>query len=161
VDIVLRPTLYAMSTLSDAVETFRQAMDGNLSACRAFIYASNDNPEHDDLLFELVGGIDEDGYKQDVETINNICRIGQCLAKHGIVGDVQRDVITEEDTSTEFVARDYVATAMAHLNLSEREAWQTTMTSLVSALKAKYPKQETHSLKEYEEHDAWLDSIRG
>ncbi|WP_173014641.1 DUF6246 family protein [Pseudomonas aeruginosa] len=35
----------------------------------------------------------------------------------------------EPNYSGEFVAREYVATAIAHLGLSEREAWSMTMTA--------------------------------
>ena len=42
----------------------------------------------------------------------------------------------------EFDARGIAATAMAHLGLSEKEAWQLTMTSYIGAMRAKYPPTE-------------------
>jgi hypothetical protein len=42
----------------------------------------------------------------------------------------------------EFDARGIAATAMAHLGLSEQEAWQLTMTSYIGAMRAKYPPTE-------------------
>nr|WP_220125272.1 DUF6246 family protein [Pseudomonas aeruginosa] len=66
----------------------------------------------------------------------------------------------------EFVAREYVATAIAHLGLSEREAWSMTMTGLIGALRAKYPPTESNApgarAPTAAEHDAtmeWFDKI--
>lgn len=71
--------------------------------------------------------------------------LAQCLARHGITGDVEPLPVEEgeepEETEyvSEFNARGHVANAIAHLGLSEKEAWNITMTSLVEALRSKFP----------------------
>lgn len=67
--------------------------------------------------------------------------LAQCLMKHGVTGNLEltRRKSKAEDYTSEFSAADCVAMAMAHLGMSEREAWQLTMTSFVRAMHAKYP----------------------
>lgn len=55
---------------------------------------------------------------------------------------------------------------VVHLGMSEREAWNATMTSLVAALRAKYPPMEKDSpgaraptLEEHEATEAWFERV--
>src|SRR5690606_11909052 len=67
--------------------------------------------------------------------------LAQCLLKHGITGDLKlrSRKPKAEDYTSEFVAVDCVAMAMAHLGMSESDAWQLTMTGFSRAMHAKYP----------------------
>ena len=51
---------------------------------------------------------------------------------------------------------------MAHLGIGERDAWAMTMTSLVAALRAKFPQPKSAS-PTVEEHDAtmaWFERVQ-
>ena len=69
--------------------------------------------------------------------------LARCLLKHGVVGALPPPKVRPEDAPPEyredFDARGMVALAMAHLGLPEAEAWRMTMTSLVGAMRAKFP----------------------
>lgn len=71
----------------------------------------------------------------------HVVPLARCLLKHGVAGDVPPPSSTGKtpEYAQEFVARDHVAFAVAHLGVSEREAWGMTMTSLLLALRAKFP----------------------
>lgn len=71
-------------------------------------------------------------------------QIARSLLRHGVIGDVdpvrkRKKFASKPDYMTEFVARDHVATAVAHLGYTEADAWEATMTAIVAALKSKYP----------------------
>src|SRR5690606_11937553 len=72
----------------------------------------------------------------------HVVPLAQCLMRHGVVGvakPLPRRADAEDQYLTEFDAKEHAALAMAHLGLTEREAWYMTMTGLVAALRAKFP----------------------
>jgi hypothetical protein len=97
--------------------------------------------------------------------MDNIVILARSLAKHGIVGDVPPPERTEDSNYTqEFVARDFVAVAQAHLGASESEAWNMTMTGFILALRAKYPPPEAAGSKaptiaQHDETMSWLERV--
>lgn len=79
---------------------------------------------------------------------NEIILLARCLMRHGVTGSVEplpkqerddEDADDEDEYTSEFNARHHVANATAHLGMSEKEAWNTTMTALVDALRTKFP----------------------
>jgi len=179
----LRPSLYAMSRLGDPieiVETFATVMGGaedDAQARRLFqaalgvIYACAVEDADPSSLFgtyETTSGALE--YVPGVAPAEHVVPLARCLLKHGVTGALppmpRRPGDDEPVYVKEFLARDHVATAMAHLGVSERDAWNLTMTGLVGALRAKFPPAESNApgarAPTKEEHNAtmaWFDKI--
>lgn len=165
--LVLRPSLYAMSRLGspkEIVETYALVMHPEpfpeqLVEAR-FVIANC--CEHD--TSSVFGYGTESGMASDANTLT----IARSLLDHGITGsiDYEEDRPKKDGEYTnEFIARDHAAACVAHLGMSEREAWDTTMTTLVSALRSKYPpvKQPGDNAPTKKEHDetmAWFDKIQ-
>lgn len=91
--------------------------------------------------------------------------IAQHLLKHGLVGDSPpKQEKSEGEYSREFRVRKFVYMAVAHLGISEHEAWNMTMTAFQEAIEAKYPKspeKQIVSKEEYDEAMAWADKAVG
>jgi Family of unknown function (DUF6246) len=179
----LRPSLYAMSRLGDPVEiveTFATVMGGaedDAQARRLFqaalgvIYAcAVDDVDPSSLFgtYETTSGAIE--YVPGVAPAEHVVPLARCLLKHGVTGALsplpRRPGDDEPVYVKEFLARDHVATAMAHLGVSEWDAWNLTMTGLVGALRAKFPPAESNApgarAPTKEEHNAtmaWFDKI--
>lgn len=179
----LRPSLYAMSRLGDPVEiveTFATVMGGaedEAQARRLFqaalgvIYACASEDVDPSSLFgtyETTSGSLE--YVPGAAPVEHVVPLARCLLKHGVTGALpplpRRPGDDEPTYVKEFVARDHVAMAMAHLGVSERDAWDLTMTGMVGALRAKFPQAESNApgakAPTKEQHDAtmaWFDKI--
>lgn len=75
--------------------------------------------------------------------LGQVLVLARHLMMHGITGDVERRRRKSGGSyNQEFNASEYAALAMAHLGLSETEAWNLTMTGFVAAMTAKYPPSE-------------------
>lgn len=89
--------------------------------------------------------------------------LARSLMRHGITGNVKlRGKPKSSDYSDEFHAKDFVATAIAHLGLSEDDAWNMTMTSFSAAMQSKFGKPENNVDDLIDSHDAdmaWLDGV--
>lgn len=182
-EVRLRPSLYAMSRLGDPAEivgTFATVMgeaDNEAQADRLFqaalgvIYACTEGEADPSALF---GTYEADNgtlrYVPGSAPADHVVPLARCLLKHGITGALQplprRPGDDEPTYVKEFVAREHVAIAMAHLGVSERDAWNMTMTGLVGALRAKFPPVESSApgakAPSKEEHSAtmaWFDRI--
>jgi len=179
----LRPSLYAMCRLGDPVEiveTFATVMGGaedEAQARRLFqaalgvIYACASEDVDPSSLFgtyETASGSLE--YVPGAAPVEHVVPLARCLLKHGVTGALpplpRRPGDDEPVYVNEFVARDHVAMAMAHLGVSERDAWDLTMTGMVGALRAKFPPAESNATgaraPTKEEHNAtmaWFDKI--
>ena len=160
----LRPSLYAISQLGtpkQIVEKFALLMHDfgvradeqlmlalevvNLCACDDMpsIFGECELFENKDKPLKYKDGLDI-RFKAGRVSENDLLQIARALMRHGVIGDVEpsrkrKKYAGEPNYLTEFVARDHVATAVAHLGYSEEQAWDATMTAIVSALKAKYP----------------------
>ena len=166
-EIILRPSLYAMSRIADKktiVEIFSYVMSGDHAYSLLVIQACTDEDISDIYgMYELVD--DEllfyDGEVSKEETII----IAQSLLKHGLIGDVERkqEAKTTKSYTPEFDAKSYVSAVVAHLGISEREAWNMTMTSIAGALQAKFPPIEKSenfpTVEEAINASNWLDEV--
>lgn len=179
----LRPSLYAISRLGDPVEiveTFATVMGGaedEAQARRLFqaalgvIYScARDDVDLSSVFgtYETISGSLE--YVPGAAPAEHVVPLARCLLKHGVTGALpplpRRPGDDEPVYVKEFVARDHVAMAMAHLGVSERDAWDLTMTGMVGALRAKFPPAESNApgakAPTKEQHDAtmaWFDRI--
>ena len=174
---VLRPSLYAMSLIGSPamiVETYAQIMAdvtapalqwGQFKIALGVIHCCSE-----DDLSDVFGYFNEKGkYVRRLASMNDVLPIARCLMVHGVTG-AQKPLPRRSDSDpefvSEFVASDHVATAVAHLGMSEREAWSATMTSLVGALRSKFPATESTSpgakapsKEEHEATEAWFARI--
>jgi hypothetical protein len=95
-------------------------------------------------LGDLIGGMVPTGkgriaYSRGIMPMADIVAIAQALIRHGVMGDVEPEPGRIGEAMTEFKATDYVAAAIAHLGMSESDAWGMTMTSFVQVMRSKYP----------------------
>lgn len=183
-EAILRPSLYAISRLGDArgiVEHYALIMselddDGarrqQMDAARRVILTCGKDSEQD-LLCRLYGYLGADGgelkFIPGEANPDHILPLARCLMRHGVTGvnpPEKKRGNKEPEYSEEFVARDFVAAAMAHLGMSEREAWDMTMTTLVAALRAKFPPVEGNepgarapTKEEHEVTMAWFERV--
>jgi|AGFS01.1.fsa_nt_gi hypothetical protein len=88
----------------------------------------------------------------------NIITMPQHLMLHGVLGDQPQETGDKKgEYSSRFDARSWVYLAVAHLGISEAEAWGMTMTGLRAALAAKYPEKEKAKVPTEAEYDAFMD----
>lgn len=174
---VLRPSLYAMSQLGqpgEIVDVFVRVMAeaggekgiaDQFADALAVLHACSDQD-----MSEVFGYFDEAlVFVRGAADVSHILPLARCLLRHGITGTIPplpRRADEEPEYLQEFVARDHVAIGIAHLGLSEREAWAMTMTGLVSAMRAKFPQIESKApgakAPTKEEHEAtmeWFEKI--
>lgn len=167
----LRPSLYAMSKLGtpkEIVELYASVMGESktlLLDALAVVQACSGED-----LSEVIGYCDH-RLKLVLRRAQpeDLVVIARHLLQHGIIGVLPaqpRPHDAEVEYSSEFNAREYVALAMAHLSLSERDAWNLTMTGFLGAMRAKFPPSASDtpganapSLQEAEETLAWHDAV--
>lgn len=90
--------------------------------------------------------------------LDDVYIIAQHLLLHGVIGDQPADGgEANGEYSPRFEARSWVYLAMAHLGISETEAWGMTMTGLRAALAAKYPQKEKPKIPTEEEYDEFME----
>lgn len=181
---ILRPSLYAMTQIGgpeEIVRVFTSVMEaapsfvdalGVLYACAETdvsgifgrIEPADYIPEQPCISGEIMGAT---RYVAGAVPPEHVVYLARCLLKHGVTGALAplpiKEGETQEYTQT-FNAREHVAVAMAHLGLSERDAWQMTMTSFIGAMRAKFPAEaapgsRAPSVDEYEADMARLDKI--
>src|SRR5437868_9210422 len=150
-DILFRPSLYAMSQLPDPVATFHSIHTlqstpiierDRFRAAIEVLTACND----EDISW-LVGRIGRT-YKSwtlGKLPVKDIIVLAASLIRHGVTGvvpeEANRPPLKPADYADKFEPRDIVALAVAHLGLSEAEAWNLTVTSFILAMRAKFPPQ--------------------
>jgi hypothetical protein len=94
--------------------------------------------------------------------VEDMPHLARALMRNGIIGQPPKGGRTKkEDYTPGFVARDFVAHAMAHLNMSEDNAWNLTMTTFAAAMRAKYgePEDKTAGIERHDENMAHLAEI--
>lgn len=163
-ELILSPSLYAMSKLGsgkEIVDVFTRVMSGDLAYSLSVIQVCSDGDIRD-----VFGYIDTDlTFQEKGASADEVVVIAQSLMKHGLIGDVELNSRSNEksDYFSVFEAKDYVATAVAHLGISIKDAWAMSMTSLLSVLKAKFPdtdKKDTPTLEEVDQTMEWFNSVK-
>lgn len=174
---ILRPSLYAMTQLgtpAEIVEVYAVVMaelnEGphrwhQFSEALRVIHACSTEDLCD--VFGYFNGRDK--YVRKLADMDDILPLARCLIQHGVTGvnkPLPRRADDPEEYVREFHAAEHVAVAVAHLGMTEREAWNATMTSLVAALRAKYPPMEKDTpgaraptLEEHEATEAWFERV--
>lgn len=183
--VKFRPSLAAMGRLgspSEIVETFvavcgMPELTGNayldtnrlkrwrrdqFNAALSVLICCTDEP-----IDWLVGYVNERfNYVRGRLPLEDIVGLAVGLLKHGIMGDLapsERSAPKEDDYVSEFKARDFASAAMAHLDATEADAWNMTMTSYVGAMRAKFPPTaDAKSPPSEKEHDhvmGWLEKV--
>lgn len=168
---LLRPSLYNVTQLGEPMEivrTYASVMheedhEERFADSLAVIYACSE-----DDLSEVFGHFDDKWeYIPGAAPVSDVLPIARCLLKHGVTGALEQPKLAageEPDYVQEFSARDHVALAVAHLGVAERDAWDMTMTSVVGAMRAKFPVPDAPGSKapsksEMEETLAWHDRV--
>jgi len=177
---ILRPSLYAMTQIGEPaqiVEVYATVMTDGLDGAAAehqfadalmVVHACSERD-----LSDVFGFFERSDaglvYRPGLADPGDILPLARCLLRHGVTGahkPLPRRADDDPEFVREFVARDYVALAVAHLGVSEREAWQMTMTSLVGAMRAKFPPTPDQSpgaraptKEEHEATEVWFEQI--
>lgn len=143
-EVLLRPSLAAIASLGEPreiVETFARVMAGDVMDCLGVLFACADEDVSDIFGAHEVRD-DVIRYIPGSAPVAHLVPLAQSLMRHGVVGvakPLPRRADAEDQYLIEFDAREHAAMAMAHLGLTEREAWSMTMTGLIAALRAKFP----------------------
>lgn len=174
-DVTFRPSLLAISrigspaaiieafvdllepprTYAQAIRQFRLALHV-LSCCA-------DSADHlDELLGYYADGM---VYQAGVMPPEDIVTIAQHLIRHGVSGVSPKgdEPMVKGEPMREFDAAKFAAMAVAHLGMSEADAWSQTMTGLLAALHSKFPpdKSDAASIteKQYTDSMGWLAKV--
>ena len=146
-DVLLRPSLYAMGRLSDPVGllvtlhegTPRDQFDAALDVLQVCT---------DEDISDLTGHVGSryGTWVCGAVPTRDLITLARSLIRHGVLGVVPKLPPLPDDGNAftpKFEAREFVAVAIAHLGLSEREAWDLTVTSFILAMRAKFPRPKT------------------
>lgn len=103
-------------------------------------------------------------YRPGLLPVSHIIQLARHLIRHGVVGDQPQEAASkgEGEYSGKFDARSFVYLAVAHLGMSESDAWNMTMTSFRAAMNAKYPPKEAAKIpteQHYDEAMDWADTM--
>ena len=188
----LRPSFYAISKLGtpdETVQVFAEVMSDALNqraegeqfalALQVLYACAEDGTPAAEIFGSMVPRTSRPAlggpwksptvYRKGLANPAHVLPLARSLLTHGVIGqvpEVPRNADSEPEYQTEFNARDYVAMAMAHLGVGERDAWNMTMTSLVLALRSKFPPSDKDSpgrrapsKAEYEATMEWADKL--
>ncbi|EHL37299.1 gp17 protein [Salmonella enterica subsp. enterica serovar Montevideo str. ATCC BAA710] len=91
--------------------------------------------------------------------IEDVIHLARHLILHGVMGDQPPEEFEGEkgEYSDKFDVRSFVYTAVAHLGMSESDAWNMTMTSFRAAMNAKFPQKEKAKVPTQEKYDEVMD----
>jgi hypothetical protein len=143
-------------------------MEGDLLDCLGVLFACCEEDVSD--LFGYVDSTDKGlKYVPGKTSIDDVRILAQALLRHGVIGvakELPRPADEEPRYLQAFEARELAAVAMAHLQMTESEAWNMTMTGLVGALRVKFPPTAQgapgYDAPSIEEHDAamaWYERV--
>lgn len=164
-DFLFRPSLFAMQKLDDPVRAFVDIhnTDGSKNAENQRFIAAVEVLEAccDDDISDLVG-VMSPRYRGDtfigfswrcgLISFTDCVVLAASLIRHGVVGVVPADTKKSEGIySSKFEPRELAAVAMAHLGMSESDAWNLTVTGFVLAMRAKYPDPKVEADKKADE----------
>lgn len=179
--LIFRPNLLNISSLgspAEVVSIFESVMGTSdtkvqLWDAMAVLWACADDK---DLAVESVGRIEPGDkgpeYIPGEMPIDHVIHLARHMLHHGMVGDVEikPDDGRQQKPMKEFKSADFVAMAIAHLGMSQSDAWALSMTALVAALNSKFPdagkKKEgpgsnAPTVSEHDDAMEWFKKIRG
>lgn len=180
-EYLLTPSLAAIASLKEPVDLYTDLLSQDTPheyrmevAHQVILACSSDRSISKWLGLQLVGkprvrkGVViktyGDVYIDDIHAV----AIAESLLFHGMVGKIERRASTaaETDYTDTFNPVEWVAAVVAHLGLSEADAWGMTMTSVLAILKTKFPPSEKQkALDNLQDnkaaHDEWYRSIYG
>lgn len=177
----LVPTLAAIASLDDPVQMYKDLTDpftphdNRIQIAYAIIIGcSNKNGiekwlgQKETAKPRMRKGVITRTYSDVYIDAAHAFAIAEQLLFHGMVGKIKRRSVSvsEGDYTDTFDPLEWVATVVAHLGLSEADAWNMTMTSVLSALKTKFPPSEKQQAIEKlqddkADFDEWYKSIYG
>lgn len=120
----------------------------------------------DEALLDILGCYSERLYYQPgAMPLDDIVTLAQHLIRHGVAGVSPKgdEPLIKGEPMREFDAAKFAAMAIAHLGMSEADAWSQTMTGLLAALHSKFPpdKSDAASIteKQYTDSMSWLAKV--
>lgn len=98
-------------------------------------------------------------YRPGLLPVADVLELARHLIRHGVMGDQPPEQLKgqKKEYSSKFDVRSFVYTAVAHLGMSEADAWNMTMTSFRAAMNAKFPPQEKDKIPTEEAYDEVMD----
>lgn len=98
-------------------------------------------------------------YRPGLLPVADVIELARHLIRHGVMGDQPPEQLKDQKSeySSKFDARSFVYTAVAHLGMSEADAWNMTMTSFRAAMNAKFPVKEKDKIPTEEAYDEVMD----
>lgn len=177
---ILTPSLAAIASLANPVEMYSDLLSPETShewrvevAHAVLVACSDDKSIKDWLGLKLASKprlrkgvlikVYRDVYVDDLHAVV----IAESLLFHGMIGKIEHKKEPADSAySNHFEPLEWVSSIIAHLGVSEHDAWQMTMTSVLSALKTKFPpSKEEKQINEIDENkvefDSWYESIYG
>lgn len=106
------------------------------------------------------------GFENGALDAEQLIILARHMLIHGIIGPQQEiSAATSSPPLEKFEASTFASLAVAHLGVSVEDAWNMSMTSLVQALKAKFPNLDkpSHQGPSSKELDAtmrWFESVQ-
>lgn len=170
-DFLFRPSLFAMQRLDDPVRAFVDIHnpDRSKDAENKRFLAAVEVLEAciDEDISDLVGSMSPRyhgdsfagfSWRCGLISFTDCIILAASLIRHGVIGVVQTETKRQDSSySSKFEPREIASLAMAHLGLSEEQAWNMTVTGFVLAMRAKFPdpkkeeeKKADEALKKYD-----------
>lgn len=176
----LVPSLAAIASLNDCVDMYGDLLspdtphEWRMQVAHDVIKACADRPGIDDYLGlkpvakpRIRNGVKTTQYRTAYVDDLHACAIAQSLLFHGMIGKVVTKAKPKEgDYTSTFDPQQWAMAAMSHLEISEAEAWAMTLTSVLNALKVKFPpSKEQQEIDQAAQNkaadDAFYESIYG
>lgn len=177
----LTPSLAAIASMTDPVEMYSDLTSPNtphewrVQVAHDVIMACVDDKSIKQYLgMRQIGkprlrkGVVVRKYSSVYVTDEHAVIIAENLLYHGMIGKIEHKTTPKEsDFTSTFKPIEWMTAVVAHLGIAERDAWQMTMTSILSALKTKFPPSEKEKARANftpeakAEHDEWYASIYG
>lgn len=102
---------------------------------------------YDEDSSDITGYVKRGKHVQRLATYHDLVVIAYHLLKHGIAGKPKKKVEGGEELK-EFDATEYVGLSVAHLGISNNDAWNMTMVEFQRAFDAKFPSKEDENIKD-------------
>lgn len=174
-DVIFRPSLLAISRLgspADIIGYFVELQERPRTRAqarrqfRAALHVLSCCADDQEPLDALLGGYSERmHYQPGVMPLDDIVTLARHLILHGVAGVSPKgdEPLIKGEPMREFDAAKFAAMAIAHLGMSEADAWNQTMTGLLAALRSKFPpdKSDAASIteKQYTDSMGWLAKV--